>query len=33
MKMGLGYLHKRENKVIGSLVRELAEKLGDERIP
>jgi hypothetical protein len=33
MKIGLGYLHKTENKVIGSLVKELREKLGDERIP
>ena len=33
MKIGLGYLNKTENKVIGSSVKELTEKLGDERIP
>jgi len=33
MKIGLGYLNKTENKVIGSFVEELTEKLGDERIP
>ena len=33
MKTGLGYLNKTESKVIGSFVKELREKLGDERIP
>lgn len=32
MKRGLGYLNKTEREVIGSLVKELKEKLGDEII-
>jgi len=32
MKKGLGCLNKREREVIGSLVKELKEKLGDEII-
>ena len=30
MKKGLGYLNKTEREVIGSFVKELKEKLGDE---
>jgi len=32
MKIGLGHLNKTEKKVVGSFVKELREKLGDEII-